>query len=562
MLEILQAFHEDGQFDGTALVYRDGMQVIRQGFGMANIEKGVPNTPHTRFDIASITKAFTATLALQLVQVGEWTLDSPVGEYLPEIERDEVKAITLIQLLEHASGIGRDHTEYFPSSRQDLGFEDLIHVINTSPLLFEPGSRHSYSNSGYVLLRYAIERVSGQTYEDLLQKKILKPLRMKSTGVFSTDDSVPNAAKGYSTWLITEPSPGRPRQGAQGDLLGAGGLYSTVDDLWRFVQGIEDRKILDEDRVALLWPPVDPGLGWEILKLRADDGQTVRGVLTTGASPEGFLSAVAWLPSENSGYVVLSNNEAPGRAGFPSLLIQMEAALRGQSKPPELPATPLRDVLQTLFTEGIDAALVAYQALERPEDVRGRADAAQAAGEPDAPPGETPRAWASLTPNDRPEWLELWYSPAIEATEARVYETQIPGAIRTVEIRSAAKQKTRIETQDMTQTVSDKGVPISVVPLPQGSAIEYLTLHLDAAGVPGWTQIDAVGLVDPSGEVHWATGARASSTAADGTPPPIHAYPSSKVLERVARSYKEAGRNQEARLILTFLARVKREPAL
>lgn len=113
----------------------------------------------------------------------------------------------------------------------------------------------------------------------------------------------------------------------------------------------------------------------------------------------------------------------------------------------------------------------------------------------------------------------------------------------------------------MTREVSDKGVSISVISLPADSTIEYLTLHLDAAGVPGWTQIDAVGLRDQSGEVHWATGARASSTAADGAPPPLHAYPSANALENVARAYRRAGRVPEARYILGFVSRIKSGPA-
>ena len=157
VLQVLNAFHLDGQFDGTALVYRDGTQTVRRGFGLANIEEGVANSLDTRFAIASTTKAFTATLALQLAQDGKWSLDSTVGKHLPEIASAEVEGITLRQLLEHSSGIVRDHTEYFPSSRQELGFDDLIQVLNTAPLLFEPGDRHSFSNSGYVLLRYAIE---------------------------------------------------------------------------------------------------------------------------------------------------------------------------------------------------------------------------------------------------------------------------------------------------------------------------------------------------------------------------------------------------------------------
>lgn len=557
VLQVLNAFHLDGQFDGTALVYRDRTQTIRQGFGLANIEEGVANSPDTRFAIASITKAFTATLALQLAQDGKWSLDSTVGKHLPEIASAEVEGITLRQLLEHSSGVVRDHTEYFPSSRQELGFDDLIQVLNSAPLLFEPGDRHSFSNSGYVLLRYAIERVSGKTYEVLLRDSILAPLGMKATGVLSSADAGTDLAQGYSTWLITEPSPGRPRNGANGDMLGADGLYSTVNDLWRFVRGIEDRQILENEGVALLWPPQGPGLGWEILELPSADGKSTRVILTTGASPRGFLSAIAWLPADHGGFVVLTNNDAPGRVGFPSLLTQMESALQGETRPPEIPETPIRDVLQALFADGIDAALAEYRTLDRPDDTRAQSDAAQAAGAPDAPPGETPFAWASLTPNDRPEWLELWYNPPVEATEVRVYETQVPGAINTIETRSVAKKRARIDVEERIQTVSDRGVPVSVIPLPSGPAIEYLTLHLDAAGVPGWTQIDAVGLVETSGHVHWATGARASSSAADGVPPPIHAYPSAHVLEDVARAYREASRIDEARLILGFAGRTR-----
>lgn len=561
VLAVLEAFHADGQFDGAVLVYKDDNPILRQGFGLADIEKGTPNSPDTRFDIASITKAFTATLVLQLVQEEKWSLDSAIGEFLPELEAPAVRAITLQQLLVHSSGMGRDHTEFFPSNRQDLGFEDLIHVLNTSSLIFEPGTRHVYSNSGYVVLRYALERVTGKGYEQLLGPRILEPLGMKSTGVIPADRSVEGLAKGYSTWLITKPSPGRLRQGASGDLLGASGLYSTVDDLWRFLQGIESHKILDKTRTDLLWPVEEPGMAWEILEIPGKDDERTRLLVTTGASPLGHLSAVAWLPSKNSGYIVLSNTEAPGRAGFPSILVQMERALGGREITPiEVPDTPIRDVLATLFDKGVDAAMEAYRALEKPQDFRARASAAQAAGAPDAPPGETPRAWASLTPNDRPEWLELWYEPAVPASEIRVYETQIPGAISSVEIRSPEKQKLRFSTEKMTRTVSQAGVPISVIPIPSGMPIEYLTLHLDAPGTPGWTQIDAVGLLHGIQDVHWATGARASSTAADGVPLPIHSFPTNHALTEVARAYHEAGDPEKVAQIRALLGELRNEP--
>jgi len=228
--QYLKTWADQGRFSGTVLIAKGDKVLLRKGYGMANYELDVPNTPDTVFRIGSTTKMFTAFSVLQLEEKGKLSVNDPVAKYVPELPA-AWSAITIHQLLCHKSGIPD-----FISAKAYDNFADPQHIENAikeyadKPLVNEPGAAFRYSNSGYILLGRIIEKVSGKSYEDYITENILKPAGMTHTSMDHTRDLVPHRASGYR-WdgeeVVNAPNsaPDYPWAG--------GGLRSTVDDLYR-----------------------------------------------------------------------------------------------------------------------------------------------------------------------------------------------------------------------------------------------------------------------------------------------------------------------------------------
>ena len=153
--QLLKQYHEYGQLNGSVLVADKGKVIYEKGFGMANMEWGIPNGPDTKFRIGSITKQFTAALILQLVEEGKIKLDGKLSDYLPDYRKDTGSRVTIHQLLNHTSGIPSytSNPEFFPKhSRNAYGVPEFVKTFASGDLEFEPGSKFSYNNSGYTLL--------------------------------------------------------------------------------------------------------------------------------------------------------------------------------------------------------------------------------------------------------------------------------------------------------------------------------------------------------------------------------------------------------------------------
>src|SRR5262245_9087803 len=197
---LLARYQELGLFNGAVLVADGGKVVIKKGYGLANMEWGIANAPDTKFRLGSITKQFTATLVMQLVEQGRIDLSAPVRRYLPDYPAATGDKVTIHHLLNHTSGIvGYTETPgfgatarnpYAPAKFADEKFAKL-------ELLFEPGAKFSYSNSGYFLLGVILERVTGQPYEKLLRDRIFTPVGMNDSGYDSTQPLLPKRAAGY-----------------------------------------------------------------------------------------------------------------------------------------------------------------------------------------------------------------------------------------------------------------------------------------------------------------------------------------------------------------------------
>jgi CubicO group peptidase (beta-lactamase class C family) len=314
---IIQPYVDDHLFSGTVLIAKDGRPVFVQGFGAANLEHGVPDDRETKFRIGSVTKEFTATAILQLAEAGELMIDDPVSKYYSDAPKTWEK-ITIRHLLTHTSGIPSytDIPDFFvKEARIARTPEEIIKLTRDKPLQFEPGSKYAYDNSGYVLLGYIIERVSGESYADYLQKHIFDPLGMKNSGYDSSDKIIPHRAEGY--------------QSNKGEFVNApfidmslpyaaGSLYSTVDDLLIWDQALYAGKPLSPASMQQMFTDYGNkiGFGWVI-----DDKYGHRHIWANGAI-NGFRSILSRYPDDKLTAIVLANV-------LPAPVEKMESDLAG-----------------------------------------------------------------------------------------------------------------------------------------------------------------------------------------------------------------------------------------
>jgi CubicO group peptidase (beta-lactamase class C family) len=239
----LKPFVETGNFSGAVLVARKGRVLFRHSYGMANYELQVPNSPETRFHIASVSKPLTAAAILQLEEQGRLSLADHVSRFVPTFPNGD--RITLDNLLTHTSGIPdiNDLSDYDTFARSPHTLQELVDKFANVALEFQPGSGYSYSNSNYNLLALVLEKVTGETYGDYLRKHILDPLGMRDSGHDGEASRlIPGVASGYrpagiSAW---EKAPYTDWSTKTGN----GSLYSTVDDLYRFDRALNTDAIL------------------------------------------------------------------------------------------------------------------------------------------------------------------------------------------------------------------------------------------------------------------------------------------------------------------------------
>lgn len=294
-----------GEFSGTVFVAHNGRILLNQGFGQANVTAGIANSPQTQFRIGSLTKQFTAAAILKLQEQGLLDVREPLSNYLPDYPR--AQEITIHQLLTHTAGIPNyERRPDLPQVVQSpIALDALIASFANEPLQFPPGRQYEYSSSGYVILTKIIELVSGEPYEDFLQEQFFEPLGMNSTGYDFLAPDLPNPAVGYQL------TPGGPQPAIRTDSswpTGAGALYSTVEDLYRWDRALYGDELLSPaSREAFFTPYVDTrqgayyGYGWDI-------GTTSgRPSIVHGGGIFGFASFMARFPEDDAVVIVLSN---------------------------------------------------------------------------------------------------------------------------------------------------------------------------------------------------------------------------------------------------------------
>jgi CubicO group peptidase (beta-lactamase class C family) len=337
---------------GVAIgIVRKGEVLAAKGYGYANVEHRLPVTSETIFQSGSVGKAFTAAAVMLLVEDGKLGLDDSIARYFPDAP-ESWQAIQVRHLLSHTSGIP-DYSEKDVDYRHDYTDDELVKVAQRMKLDFEPGSRWSYSNTGYVLLGILITKVSGRFYGDVLKDRVFAPLGMKTARIISEEDIVPNRAAGYR--LVDGKLKNQEWVAPKLNTTADGSVYFTVLDLLAWDKGLRAKAVLKPESWARVFAPVHLksgktypyGLGWFVDEIAGQPRHHHLGAW------QGFKTYISCYLGDDLTVIVLTNlaDAAPDR-----FVDGIAAIFDPKLAPPEPSPIPDRE---PAVTERVRALLVA-----------------------------------------------------------------------------------------------------------------------------------------------------------------------------------------------------------
>ena len=314
-------------------VMQNGKVILAKGYGVRDIASKAAVTPNTMFAIGSVTKQFTCSAMLMLAEQHKLSLKDPVSKYFPSLTR--AKDITLIDLGGHLSG----YRDYYPLDFVDREMQKpqtadaIITEYATRPLDFEPRSRYSYSNTGFLILGRVIEKVSGQSFGSVLSTRIFQPLSLTRTAYEPKPSAGSDMARGYTSFGLADPIPADPE--AEGWAGPAGAIWSTPSNLLTWDLSLLDRKLLSDSSYKVLTTPQrltdgrSSGYG-------CGEGVNDRGlgvVLSHGGAVSGFVAQNTVIPSTRSAVVLLSNSDFS-----PIGALNQELIAKVMPKSPDVPS--------------------------------------------------------------------------------------------------------------------------------------------------------------------------------------------------------------------------------
>ncbi|RKN75953.1 serine hydrolase [Ulvibacterium marinum] len=352
--ELMKAYHELDQFNGAVLVAQNGEIIFKEGFGLANMEWEVPNSSETKFLLASVSKQFTAMLILKLVNEGSIKLEGRISDYLDYYPKPVGREISVHQLLNHTSGIP-DITNFpdFDSAYAHKQFttKELLGTFQSLELDFRPGSKFGYSNTGYSVLAAIIEKVTGTSYAMAL-KTLLGPLGMKDTGYASSKTVVKDYASGYR-WA---PLDGyiNPIYFDNSISLGSGGIYSTLDDLYKWDQALYTDELVADSLMRKMRTPYknEYGYGFWIWEWENPNTKELLTFMEHGGSNVGFNTLI-FRSIDDKNLIILLTNTNEAKLGF--IRNRIRSIL--YDRPYDLPELEVKNmVADVLRQKGIDAA--------------------------------------------------------------------------------------------------------------------------------------------------------------------------------------------------------------
>ena len=293
--ELLTAYTQQEKFSGSVLIAKDGHIIFEKAYGYADKSSGRLNTIETEFRVGSLTKMFTSAVILQLADEGRLSLTDPVAKYVKDFSDGD--KIQIIHLLSHSSGIKGSTGAPAPTT-----LDESVTKFRVQPLVFAPGSRFEYNNFNYILLSYIAQKISGVTFPELLETRLLQKLNMRHTGLDSKDRLSDKKANGY----ITNPETAKWEPAKDHNVAmasGAGAMYSTTKDLYNWSTAITRRMMSNDSILMTAMRPVhnNYGLGWMTTQSK---GRTYLG--HTGSIP-GFIANFMKFPKEDVTIILLSN---------------------------------------------------------------------------------------------------------------------------------------------------------------------------------------------------------------------------------------------------------------
>ena len=324
--ELLTDFHGRGRFNGVVLLAEEDEVTFRKAFGVTDFATHEPLNAGTAFEVGSVSKPFTATAVLLLAERGALSLSDSLTKYFPTLPYE---GVTLERMLSHTSGLfdvccqpqlRTPFDRFYNTAYPPYTNSDYLAFIEQEqpPLLTDPGTEYRYSNTSYLLLALIVEQVSGQRFDAFLQENIFEPVGLERTFVYSlmADPTIANRATGYRTAddgrLVRDvPRPTTERPSVFGLTYGDDEVFSTVDDLFAFGQGLKTGRLLQPETLEMaLTParlasgaPVGYGLGW-----RLAEGPDGRMIAQHGGSTNGFLATATFSTGENDTTIVMLTN--------------------------------------------------------------------------------------------------------------------------------------------------------------------------------------------------------------------------------------------------------------
>ena len=362
---VVARYYEAGLFNGVVLVTDAGRVVYSKGFGYANFEWKIPNTPATRFRIGSVTKPFTAVLVLQQVDKGKIKLDEPISKYLPDYRKDIGDKVTVRHLLTHMSGIP-SYTGADMEAMTSFDKPNFAARYCSKDLVSEPGKQFAYNNCGYFLLGLIVEQVTSKSYADLLRENITAPLGLKDTGLDDGRTVIPQRAYGYEHTALSGivDTSGHDIRTA----FGAGDIYSSAGDLLKFSDAIYSDKLISAELRKQMFTPANSrcGLSWFIDQPGSGFAVGDSVVYHHHGNIWGFFTNVAHAPGRNATVILLDNTHSNA---FDRITTDIFRVLYG------MPASPVKasigDAIGSMVREkGVASALDRYAELKstRPKD--------------------------------------------------------------------------------------------------------------------------------------------------------------------------------------------------
>jgi len=327
---LMALYAEEGQhnriespFNGVMLVAKNDKILLKKSYGFHDIAKNTDLTTNSRFLIGSVTKQFTAMLVMQLVENGTIALDKTINDYLPYFPKDKGNELTIHRLLSHTSGLPhyeglrRLNIPLDKFRENAISVKSYVQLIAKMDLINEPGTQFYYSSMNYVLLGAILEQVSGQSFSQLIQEKIAKPLKLKNTGYADNSYIENHVAKGYTfkeggffeaLFFDKKGEYKESRFRHQSNAYSTGGMHSTIDDLYLWSKAIKQNKILSKEMTEKMLTPNlgGYGYGWFVNHENMIRFNPSIQLLSHGGSLEGYSSNLA-LYEDGTTIIYLAN---------------------------------------------------------------------------------------------------------------------------------------------------------------------------------------------------------------------------------------------------------------